>query len=61
VPAPQLGRVVNDAVDPVADQRPVAEGVGTHQLADLQCERDVGAERPVGIRRCIDAFSGPTG
>jgi hypothetical protein len=29
--ASQLGRVVNDASDPSADQRPAADEVGRHQ------------------------------
>jgi hypothetical protein len=57
----QLGRVVNDAADPCANNRPAADGVSAHQLADLQRARNVGVERPVGVRRCIDAFSGPNG
>jgi len=40
--ASQLGRVGNDLADPRADQGPVADGVGPHQLADPQRERDVG-------------------
>jgi hypothetical protein len=62
--ASQLGRIANDAAEPRADQRPVAEGVGAHQLAHLQRERDVGAERPVGVRRCVEGgrrAGGPNG
>ncbi len=50
---PQLGRIANDAADPRADRRPVAEVIGAHQLPDPQGERDVGAEPPVGVRRCV--------
>jgi hypothetical protein len=49
----QLGAVVDDAPDPRADQRPAADGIGTHQLADRQCERDVGAERAVDVPRRV--------
>jgi hypothetical protein len=53
-PAPQLGRVIDDASDPGADQRPVAEVIGAHQLADPERERDVGVQRPVGVGRCVE-------
>jgi hypothetical protein len=62
--APQLGAVADDAADPGADQPPAADGIGRHQLADPQSERDVGVERPVGVRRRVEhgrRAGGPNG
>jgi hypothetical protein len=33
-PVSQLGGVADDDTDPVADLRPAADGVGSHELAD---------------------------
>jgi hypothetical protein len=63
-PAPQLGAVVNDAADPGADQRPAADGIGPHEVADRPGERDVGVEAPVGVRRSVEEgrrAGGPNG
>jgi hypothetical protein len=47
---PQLGRVGNDAADPSPDERPAADRVRPHQLADPQGERDVASTRRQLIR-----------
>src|SRR6266478_1249802 len=52
--ASQLGAVADDTTDPLADLRRAADGVGTHQLSDLQRERHVGVEAAVGVPRRVE-------
>lgn len=51
--ASQLGRVSNYLADAGADERPGAEAVEPHQLADPGRERYVGVERAVGVPRRV--------